>query len=501
MLINQSKKIIYLKGKIILILLIIFFTFSTTLYSVKPKHNPKRINKRGVEFGKKKNYKKAIKEFDKALNFYNKSSAKTYHNMGWIFELQGHHKEAIINYNEAIRRNPKQLPSYVKLGYLYYKTGKYIKAVQIGEYVLKKNPANKEVPKWLPDAYRKKLEKLQAALLAKKEKEKKLKSKEMKTKGKEIKKKEEKKEEKPSRLIYATFDFSIRTAYFLTGGRGYEYISTPGFLVSIPEMIYVNCTPHREWEFDLKMGNPNLGALSPNLVIHTERLQCIYHLEKYSLGLGVLGTHYRSTFNFGEEITLTDFKGGLIFSVKEDKSIMKFLFYPRLLPRDGKGSNGKSLDVSYMEFKYNYEIDKTLSYYSKMSALDYYFFNHSAERSNYWGIYEIEIAITMAKYAKKKTTPHLRFTIGFIERFYMMNLDNDKPYKPANGQGWFGADADKWLEGDPFSGFRAPSHIFFIRAEEQIIDHLFVYQKLTFELADSENRNEIILQLGVGGTY
>jgi hypothetical protein len=59
-------------------------------------------------------------------------------------------------------------------------------------------------------------------------------------------------------------------------------------------------------------------------------------------------------------------------------------------------------------------------------------------------------------------------TLDFTERFYMRDLYNDKPYNFGNGQGFFGFNSGKWLKGDPFSGYRAPGHVFTVRVDETI---------------------------------
>lgn len=485
------------KPELVIVILFIF-TLITPLHS----KSPSALNKRGVEFGNKKRYSEAISEFNKSIEIFNKSSAKVFHNKAWVQELQGNYEDAIINYEEAVRRNPDQLPSHERVGFLYYKTGLYGKAVFTGEYVLKIDPDNEEVIKWLPDAYRMRIKKQQEDLIAKK-KEEKIKEEEEKLKKQkedeaEALKKEKKK--KMARRLYATFDFMIRTAYYFKGNEGYRYVASPGLYTNFPEMLYINFTPRHDLEFDLKIGNPYLGALSPNLVIHTETFQAIYNLNKYSLGIGCMINHYRSSFNFGKNLTLHDYKIGIIFGIEEDKSKIKFTLYPRAIPHDGSHSSGKTLDVNYAEFKFSYYIDKILNYYTKFSYADYYFFDHSIEISNYWGIYELGFGLTINKYVLEKK--YLSITIDFTERFYMRNLNNDKPYKFANGQGWFGIDADNWFEGDPFSGYRAPGHVFSLRVEEKINDNIFIYQKLIFEMVDrSEDHNEICLNLGVGGIY
>lgn len=130
--------------------------------------SPEVLNRRGVHLGKQKSYEKAIEEFDKALKIYNLSSAKSLHNRAWVLELKGDTNEAIKNYEEAIKRNPSQLPSYRRLGYLYYKIGEYEKAVSTGEHILKEEPGNPEVLKWFPEAYKMKLKKNQEKLAAEK---------------------------------------------------------------------------------------------------------------------------------------------------------------------------------------------------------------------------------------------------------------------------------------------------------------------------------------------
>ncbi|MDY6934952.1 MAG: tetratricopeptide repeat protein [Spirochaetota bacterium] len=485
------------KPELVIVILFIF-TLITPLHS----KSPSALNKRGVEFGNKKRYSEAISEFNKSIEIFNKSSAKVFHNKAWVQELQGNYEDAIINYEEAVRRNPDQLPSHERVGFLYYKTGLYGKAVFTGEYVLKIDPDNEEVIKWLPDAYRMRIKKQQEDLIAKK-KEEKIKEEEEKLKKQkedeaEALKKEKKK--KMARRLYATFDFMIRTGYYFRGDEGYKYVTTSGLYGNFPEMIYINFTPRKEWEFDLKFGNPYLGALSPNLVIHTETFQAIYHFERYSIGIGGMGNHYKSSLNFGRELTLHDFKMGILFGYKKDNYSMRFVLYPRAIPKDSKYSSGTTLDVDYAEYRFDNYVDKFFSYYSRISIADYYYFDHDNEMSNYWGVYEISLGIVLSKFNLKKK--NMTITVDFTERFYMRDLFNDEPYNFGNGQGWFGINTDTWFKGAPFSGYRAPGHVFSIKINEFLTDNFFLYQKLICEMVDrAEDHNEFCLKLGVGGTY
>jgi len=459
--------------------------------------DPADLTRRGVDLSEKKQYREAAEQFEKAIDHYNRSSARTYHNMGWVQELKGDHAAALKYYEEAIRRNPGQLPTFERAGYLYFKTGEYEKAVEAGEYVIKKDPNNQEVMRWLPEAYKLKLQKQQEMMLARQLEEEKKKQEELR----KDKQKPEEKEEKEKRLFYGTFDFMLRSGYFFDGNK-YKYITTDGLYSSFPENLYLNFTPLPLWEFDLSAGRPYLGAMTPDVIVHTETLQAMFHLDRWFLGAGIMGNHYRNDFNFGKKYTLHDFKAGVLFGVKNDKYSTRISFYPRFLPHDGPQSSGKTLDVSYMEFSYHYTVDKVLSYYSKIIARDYYFYNHPDRVSNYYGVYDITFGVSLGRLSEVRREKYLTFTLEFTERFYLRDLLNDDPYSLGNGQGLFGADTDGWFKGSPFSGFYTQGHQLSIRAEERLNRYLFIYQTFIFEMAGTRgDHNEFSLLLGVGGSY
>lgn len=476
--------------------------------------SPKRLNKRGVQFGEQKRYEEAVKEFDKSIDIYNSDSAKALHNKGWVLELKGNYPEAIAAYEEAVRRSPEQIPTLERVGFLYYTTGEYEKAVDTGEKVLKLDPENKEVLKWLPDAYAMKLKKKREELLAKRLEEEK-KAEEAKKAAEEKKEDERKRLEelRPPIYFYGAYEGMIRTAYYFRGeDRGeYNYEKTKGTYGHYPQMFYLRATPDKILEIYSEGGNPYLGALSPNLVVHTELLEVVFHVGNYALGIGGMGNHYESDKDlpiFPDEAAgdktrkMDDYKLGFVFAAKKDRVDMRFSFYPRALIYDSVGDSGKTLDADYVKMDYNYKIDDTFSIYSWLSVRDYYYFDHDIEISHYFGVYEIGLGIKLSLYDETKERKIVEVSFDFTERFYMMDVNNDEPYDFANGQGWFGVNKSKWFKGDPFSGYRAPGHVISFRVEEWPMKNIFLYQEISAEFVDKkEDHNEFCLLLGVGGVY
>jgi tetratricopeptide (TPR) repeat protein len=470
--------------------------------------DPVDLTKKGIQLSEKKSYDEAIKEFKKAIDIHNASSAKAYHNMGQALELKGELVNAIPYYEEAVKRNPAQVPSYERLGSLYFQTGEFEKAVATGEYVLKIDPDNKEVMQWLPDAYRMKLQRQQEMLLAKQKEEEERKKKALEQKKAEEKQYEEELDKKKApRLLYATLDFTAQLGYYYEGSK-FKLNTDEGTLVDMPEWVYVDFTPNKDWELEFKMGNPYLGAVSPNLVNYTETFQVSYLLDKYYLGAGVMGSHYRddfafiNSFNAKKTIAENDFKLGLVFGKKEEKSVLKVALYPRFMPQDTRNSKGKTLDTGFYEFTYNYTFDRTLSYYSRVTGYDFYYFDNPNRLANYWGLYELAVGFSFNKYNDVTREKSLIVTIEFIERLYLRNLNNSDPYDLANGQSMFGIDSKNWLKGRPFSGYYSNSHSLLLRVDEMLTRNAFVYQKIGYEMNTGRgDHNEITLLLGAGAVF
>lgn len=457
------------------------------------------INKQGIELGEKKQFDKAIKQFDKAIQKVDNAASRLYHNKAWSQQGKGDIENAMKNYEEALRRNPRQIPSGENLGYLYYQAKDYDNAVRIGEQVLQYDPDNREVKKWLPDAYLKRLE--QRRLLEQEQRNKELEEERQRQLARL--KEELDKQKKETRLILVTLDFMIRTGYYFNDKR-YKVEADIGALGNIPETIYISFTPTPSWEIDLTAENPFLGALTPTgIVIQTETIEGLFKLDNFMLGLGVTFTQYRSDAAFYTTHRLWDVKAGIIFGYRKDDVEMRFTFYPRLIPYDGPNLSGTSLDIAMLKIDYTYYLSPRFKFYSLMHFKDFFVFNHTLGESDYWGVYDIGFGATLGRISRTNNIRDIAFSLEFILRFYLRNLENGDPYtRGPNGQGYFGLSTKKWLKGDVFPGYRALNYVFGFRFDEEISDHLFLYQKFIVELCDlEEDHHEFNFQFGLGVSF
>ncbi|MCX8123982.1 MAG: tetratricopeptide repeat protein [Spirochaetes bacterium] len=466
----------------------LFCIFLTAVYA----QDPEDLTREGVELGRKQKYEESLQKLDESIKIYNVRSAKTLHNMGYVYELKGDIANAIPAYEEAVRRNPIQIPSLERLGYLYYKTGLFDKAVATGEQVLKLDPKNQEVIKWLPDAYKQKL-----IAQAQKQMEERAAQEEKKA-VKEVTAEEEKPKE-TKRILRATVDGMFRVGYFLDS-RGFEIVSDNGLGPNIPVQAFIDAGPFDGWEARVTTGNPYYGALLPDVNAWMEKVEGLFNAGGYYLGFGMLGNHHRSGGLFGQDEHINDYKLGMVFGFTQDKAKIDIALYPRLIMRDGEKSSGQTFDADYFDFVYTYTFDKYLYYYTKFTINEFYFFDHTIPACAYVGVYDFSIGVVLSRYNELTGQKQLSFNFSLTERMYFDSINTENPYaKFGNGQGWFGINTDKWTKGDPFSGFRSLSHVFSVGVEEYVHKNVFLYQTLGFELADtSEDHHEITIKIGAG---
>lgn len=463
--------------------------------------------RKGVEFADKKMYNEALEMFRKAAMLQDGKSAKAFHNRGWLMELQGNIPAAMENYQEAIRRNPNLADSYERMGYWYYKAGKYADAVRMGEKTVRLDPANDDVKKWLPDAFRLKLEHPQAPAeeklappsptaetqIAQKKKEPDVLTPETKPEQKE----------EPPPVLGASFDTVIRTGYkYKSGGVG--YYSTKGAIVNLPFMTEVWFKPilKSDTRFSFSAGNPYLGAGIPQTVNQREKTEAVFSFGPFGIGGGFQLSHYYNNLNFGTTRALSDFKIGGVVEFKNKESGFSFSIYPKWIPylSTNSTSTGKTMDACNAQLKYTYFLDENISYYSRLSSEDFYFYDNEARYSNYWGFYDIMVGLTIgskgAAMGKDMNT-----TIEIGKRVYLRDLQNTRPYSRLNGQGYLGISKKK-SRGTYIPGYHGTSNMFSFRTEETVTKNVFLSQKLMMEFTDRNvDHYEIAIQLGAGGRF
>ncbi len=447
--------------------------------------------------GEKKQYRDAIDQFDRAIEIYDKESAQAYHNRAWAQELNGEIDRAIPNYEEALRRNPYQVISGEKLGFIYYKKGDYDNAIRVGEHVLKYDAENREVPRWLPDAYLKKMQ-----LQKKLEEERRKREEEEARKKEDLEQYKKEKREREAVMVYATIDFMLRTGYEQSTEK-YDFVYDRGFIVDVPEKIFCRVTPTPSWEIALTLENPWLGGMMPSsLCMHNETLEGMYKIKGYTLGIGIQFNHYESKISFGEDLRLWDVKLGLIFGYQKDKIDLRLRFYPRLLPFDTKASKNETMDIDNYSMNYVYRINDTISYYAIMNWRNYYIMDHNRKVSNWFGVYEFGMGIKLWEIMKTNEKRDFTIAVEFVERLYYRDLNNKKPYDALNGQGWFGLNSGEWLTGGAITGYWTNSHTIGFKFEEEIIKYLFLYQGFYIEMTDSvQGHFEFNFLIGIGGVY
>lgn len=460
------------------------------------------LNRRAAELSEKKKYEEALDLFKKAAVKQDADSAKVFHNRGWLMELQGNISGAMENYREAVRRNPNLADSYERMGYWHYKAGKYTDAVAMGEKVIKIDPANQEVKKWISDAYRKKMERPGApgevnlaedkisptALQPKKEEQP------------QAAVEEKKPEEKPFK-IQSSFDLTVRSGYYYEKSK-LKYVKTPGALFNLPYTLdfFFKPIPGSDTRFSFTTGNPYLGAAMPSVVNQYERTEAVFSFGPFGIGTGILLSHYHDKFNFDEKKFMTDAKLGVILEYAADESVFSFHAYPRFIPLfyDKRSSTGKTFDACFAEMKYKYILDESFSYFSRITADDFYFFNHDENYSNYYGYYDITIGLTLGnKHAIMGKDVNASVEIG--KKVYLERLGVTNPYTSVNGTGFFGI--DKKRTGKKIvPGYKGMSNLFILSADQTITDNIFIYQKLYIEFVDRHNdHHEYALKIGVGG--
>lgn len=481
------------------------------------------MNKRGVELGESNRLDEAIREFDKAIDLRDKATAKVYHNKGFALEQKDDLQGAIKNYEEAWKRNPRQIVTGERLGFSYYRIEDYDRAVLMGEAVLRIDPQNKEIPRWLPDAYRKRVEKRQDAL--KDEQRRKDDEIMRKLDEKDREKAEQMREKEKDWVFYFALDGMFRSGLFYghkshmmglynTSPHGFRVLTDRGLVVDVPVSLTMKIKPVPVFEIDLKAEKPWLGGQMPNFIVQAESVEFLFHIKTVTFGAGFMVNHYDSNAAFYRRYKLWDPKVGIIGGYRKDDVDLKLTWYPRMLWMDPSSSTGKTLDTGRLRIDYEWRVKSFIKIYALIDARDYYVFchsldwrvfyaslwQHSENVADYWGVYDIGLGVSFIDLVYRADDIKFNLSFDWTERFYLRSLEKEAPYTLApNGQGWFGLDLRKWSKGKPFSGFHGISQVLGLRFDEQLSKNFFMYQKIILELADQNaEHHEFNFLAGMG---
>ena len=108
-------------------ILLIFLSVSASLFGQSKEAALQ--NRRGVESAKSSQYSEALSHFNQSIELYDKASAKSIHNIGWLYELTEDRDNALIFYEEALRRNPEQIHTLERAGFLHYRKQSFDRAI------------------------------------------------------------------------------------------------------------------------------------------------------------------------------------------------------------------------------------------------------------------------------------------------------------------------------------------------------------------------------------
>lgn len=139
---GTMKNCVY-KSNWIVLPIILFFSFSYASAQQKQikSKNAEFYESRGLAYLEKRQYDKAILDFNKALKM-NPADAYAYHNRGRAYGEQGQYDLAISDYTEALEMNPRYGDAYFHRGLAYHAKGQYDRAISDYTKALEINPGD-----------------------------------------------------------------------------------------------------------------------------------------------------------------------------------------------------------------------------------------------------------------------------------------------------------------------------------------------------------------------
>jgi hypothetical protein len=474
-----------------------------------------KLNWDGIEMSNDARYLEAADKFQRAITLDDTRSARSYHNIAYTYELAGDKNKALENYQKAVARNPLQTISWQSLGKIQYQMGLYRDAVFSGESVLKLDPRNLPVQKWLPDAY---------AKLA----EQKMHDARNDLSG----------DPSTNPNCEARPEIIGEVGIFGTAIGVIDKQSTafniykPSGILQTPAGAYAEFNPLRELTFRLNGQTPYFGILQPTFYAGSQNIELQYNFKYFFMGGGILfsqinlagSTVPTSTTTYVQNTdytTLSDTKFGLFIGGRDDVTFFILRIYPRYLFRDETSApQSSAFDVAKIDLEYRRNLRLSLG-----SAIDdkqpiskgpftdiivkvvideIYITEYKPTAGtdavgHYFGTYDFSVGMEFGKLQRE--FDKIAFTWGFLltERLYFQDTGNTSLTTFGNGQGYFGLNTSGAATGNAFSSYRNNSFIITLFSAQMFKDRYVLREKIFFEATPGSERNHAIgLHLSFG---
>lgn len=467
-----------------------------------------RLNWEGIDLSNDARYLEATERFQKAINLDDTRAARSYHNIAYTYELAGDKNKALENYQKAVVRNPQQVVSWQSLGRLQYQMGLYKDAVFSGETVLKLDPRNVPVQKWLPDAYAKLAE---------------------------------------QRLYDARNDLSGDPSTNPNCEARPEVIGEVGFFASAigaidkratalnlyrtagvlttPGGAYAEFNPLRELTFRLNGQTPYFGILNPTFYAGSQKIELQYNFKYFFVGAGILFSQINiadskipgqdtSYVQNADYSSLSDTKFGLFMGGRDELTFFILRIYPRYLFRDASAApQSNAFDVAKIELEYRHNLRLSIGtvvdekqpiskgpftdIIIKATIDEIYITEYrpspgTAAVGHYFGIYDFSIGMEFGKLQREFDKVGKTWGFLFTQRLYFQDTGNTNLSAFGNGQGYFGFNASGATQGNAFSSFRNSSFLITLFAAQMFKNRYVLREQIFFESTPGSERNHAL---------
>lgn len=467
-----------------------------------------RLNWEGIDLSNDARYLEAADRFQKAITLDDTRSARSYHNIAYTYELAGDRNKALENYQKAVARNPQQVISWQSLGRLQYQMGLYKDAVFSGETVLKLDPRNLPVQKWLPDAY---------AKLA----EQKIYDARNDLTGDPTT--NPNCEARPEVIGEVGF-FGSAIGAIDKQSTALNLYRTAG-VATTPAGAYAEFNPLRELTFRLNGQTPYFGILQPTFYAGSQKIEMQYNFKYFFFGAGILFSQLNvenskvpgqdaGYIQNTDYTSLSDTKFGLFMGGRDDLTFFILRIYPRYLFRDAtSGPQSNAFDVAKIELEYRHNLRLSLGtvidekqpvskgpftdiiarvVIDEVYITEYKPVTGGDVLGHYFGTYDFSIGMEFGKLQREFDKTGTTWGFLLTQRLYFQNTGNTNVTAFGNGQGYFGLNTSGATTGNAFSSYRNNSFLITLFASQLFKNRYVLREQIFFEATPGSERNHAI---------